>query len=112
MRERMNRLEEAGEMGLLDDAKKAWQESAGATKTDPAAMPEMPAAQRFEYDVVEIREKFLDARGSAPSDKLRSLLNERARDGWQLKNLVSAEVTGMVGKRDGWMVILERTVTP
>ena len=64
--------------------------------------------QRFEYDVVELREKWLDAAGSAPTDKLRRLLNERATAGWQLKNLVSAEVAGMIGKRDGWMVIFER----
>ena len=70
-----------------------------------------PAAQRFEYDVVELREKYLMAgHGSAPTDGLRGLLNDRARAGWQLKHIVQAEVAGMVTKRDGWMVILEREI--
>lgn len=64
----------------------------------------------YEYDVVELREKLLEARGSAPTDKLRSLLNERAADGWRLKAVVAADVAGMVTKREGWMVIFERSL--
>lgn len=66
-------------------------------------------SQRFEYDVVEVKEKAFTVRGTAPSEKVRALLNQRASQGWQLKNLIGGEVAGAVlGKRDGWMVIFER----
>lgn len=74
----------------------------------PGTPDPSPLARTHEYDVVEIREKLLSGRGSAPSQALRALLNERAAQGWRLKNLVSGEVAGMVGKREGWMVIFER----
>ena len=90
---------------------KAQREAQEAAKAERLAAYETAAAvRRFEYDVVELREKLLDGYGSAPTDKLRNLLNARAGSGWQLKTLVSAEVAGIVGKRDGWMVILERAV--
>lgn len=97
-------------MGLLDDAKKAWADTAPNAKTEPPEPTSGGHRQRYEYDVVELREKLLDGKGSAPTIKLRGLLNDRARDGWQLKHLVGAEVAGLIGKRDGWMVIFERQV--
>lgn len=67
--------------------------------------------RRFEYDVVELKEKMFAVRGSAPTDKLRALLNERAAQGWQVKSLISGDVSGTLGKRDGWMVVFERPAT-
>jgi len=92
-------------VSFLDEARAEFNKARGGepTPVDPR--------QRFEYDVVELREKLLDGYGSAPTDKLRGLLNARAAEGWQLKHLVTAEVAGMLGKRDGWMVILERPVS-
>jgi hypothetical protein len=69
-------------------------------------------SRRREKGVVELREKLFQGTGSAPTDKLRNMLNERARQGSQLKHLVTAEVAGMVGKREGWMVIFERQLAP
>ncbi len=67
-------------------------------------------AQLVEYDVVELREKLLSGRGSAPTEALKRLLNERAAEGRRLRQLISGEVAGLVGKREGWMVVLERDV--
>ena len=93
---------------VVDTAKQAYDESTpGVTKYESTA----PApGQRFEYDVLELREKLLSGAGSAPSQKLRNLLNDRARQGWEFKFLVAAEVEGVVGGRAGWMAILEREV--
>lgn len=93
-------------MGLKDQFVDAYREGAGKPPADRTP----PATQRFEYDVVELREKLLSGLGDAPTNKLRQLLNDRAREGWQLKHLVTAEVAGMVTKRDGWMVIFEREI--
>jgi hypothetical protein len=98
-------------MSFRNDLKEAWREGGKPPDERRDAAPAAPATgQRFEYDVVEIREKLLDAYGSAPTDKLRKLLNDRAREGWQLKHMISGEVAGLVTKRDGWMVIFEREV--
>jgi hypothetical protein len=94
-------------MGLMDDAKRALADK-GAQAGAPS--PAASSRQVVEYDVVEVREKLLDGRGSAPTDKLRSLLNERARDGWVLRTITSAEVAGMIGKRDGFIIVFERSL--
>ena len=48
--------------------------------------------QRFEYLVVEIREGMVG--GKMSGDKVEGVLNEKARDGWQLKALTVADVRG------------------
>jgi hypothetical protein len=49
----------------------------------------------YTYKVVEVREKMFG--GKVSGDKLEQLLNEHARDGWQLKAITTAEVKGRVG---------------
>ncbi len=66
----------------------------------------MPA--RFEYKVVELREKLLG--GKMSGDKLEKVLNDHAAQGWQVKAITSAEVKGRVGPGgvDGLLVTFER----
>ena len=63
----------------------------------------------YEYKVVEIREKMLG--GKMSGDKLESLLNEHAREGWQLKAITAAEIKGRVGPGgvEGLLVTFERS---
>ena len=65
-------------------------------------------AARFEYQVVERREGLVGGKMSA--DKLEKVLNDKARDGWQLKAITSTEVKGRVGPGgvDGLLVTFER----
>jgi hypothetical protein len=65
-------------------------------------------AARFEYLVVEVREGLIG--GKMSGDKLEKLLNEHARQGWQLKAITSTEVKGRVGPGgiEGLLVTFER----
>jgi hypothetical protein len=65
-------------------------------------------AARYQYKVVELRERLLG--GKMSGDKLEKLLNEYADDGWQLKALTSVEVKGRVGPGgvEGILVTFER----
>jgi len=45
-------------------------------------------AARYEYKVVELREKWLG--GKLSGDKIEKVLNDHSADGWQLKNLTRA----------------------
>jgi hypothetical protein len=65
-------------------------------------------AGRFEYRVLELREGLIGGKMSA--DKLEKILNEQARDGWQLKAVTSTEVKGRVGPGgvEGLLVTFER----
>lgn len=65
-------------------------------------------AGRFEYRVVEVREGLIG--GKMSGDKLEKLLNENAREGWQLKAITSTEVKGRVGPGgvEGLLVTFER----
>ena len=67
-------------------------------------------AARFEYVVDEIREGMIG--GKMSGDKLAKALNQRARDGWQLKAITSVEVKGRMGPGgvDGVLVTFERPV--
>ncbi|CAA9239044.1 DUF4177 domain-containing protein [uncultured Arthrobacter sp.] len=67
-------------------------------------------AARYEYKVEEIREGMLG--GKMSGDKLEKVLNEQARDGWQLKAITAVEVKGRVGPGgvDGVLVTFERPV--
>ncbi len=62
----------------------------------------------FEYKVVEIREKMLG--GKLSGDKLEKILNEHARQGWQLRTITSADIKGRVGPGgvEGLLVTFER----
>ena len=62
----------------------------------------------YEYKVVELREKLMG--GKMSGDKLESLLNEHARQGWQLKAITATEVKGRVGPGgvEGLLVTFER----
>jgi hypothetical protein len=62
----------------------------------------------FEYKVVEIREKLLG--GKLSGDKLEKILNEHARQGWQLRTITSADIKGRVGPGgvEGLLVTFER----
>lgn len=66
--------------------------------------------QRYTYKVVEVREKLLG--GKMSGDKLEKLLNDHARDGWQLKAITATEVKGRVGPGgvDGLLVTFEKPV--
>ncbi|HET6393060.1 MAG TPA: DUF4177 domain-containing protein [Blastococcus sp.] len=67
-------------------------------------------AARYEYKVEEIREGMLG--GKMSGDKLEDLLNDRAREGWQLKAITSVEVKGRIGPGgvEGVLVTFERPV--
>lgn len=93
-------------MGLMDKMEQSVEKDERKQEERLAGGPLGPPT--VEYDVIELREKMIGMRGDAPTDKLRSLLNARAKAGWRLKHLVHADVAGLVGKRDGWMVIFER----
>ena len=65
-------------------------------------------ANRFEYKVVELREGMIG--GKMSGDKLEKLLNQQARDGWQLRAITSVDVKGRVGPGgvEGLLVTFER----
>jgi Domain of unknown function (DUF4177) len=62
----------------------------------------------YQYKVVELREGLIG--GKMSGDKLEKVLNENARDGWQLKTITSTEVKGRVGPGgvEGILVTFER----
>jgi hypothetical protein len=68
-------------------------------------------AQRYEYRVVELREGLIG--GKMSGDKLEKVLNQHAREGWQLKAITSVEVKGRLGPGgvEGVLVTLERPTT-
>ena len=63
---------------------------------------------RYEYKVVELREKLLG--GKMSGDKLQKVLNDHAGQGWQLKAITAVEVKGRVGPGgvEGLLVTFER----
>ena len=65
-------------------------------------------AQRYEYRVVELREGLIG--GKMSGDKLEKVLNEHAREGWQLKAITAVEVKGRIGPGGvgGVLVTFER----
>ncbi len=64
----------------------------------------------YEYKVVELREKLIG--GKMSGDKLEKLLNEHARQGWQLKAITSVDVKGRVGPGgvEGLLITFERAL--
>jgi uncharacterized protein DUF4177 len=67
-------------------------------------------AARYQYEVVELREGLIG--GTMSGDKLQNVLNDHAKDGWQLKAITSVEVKGRVGPGgvEGLLVTFERPV--
>ena len=66
--------------------------------------------KRFEYLVITIREGMVG--GAVDPDKVEDALNDKAKDGWQLKSLTAADVKGRLGpgSSEGLLVTLERPV--
>jgi hypothetical protein len=64
--------------------------------------------QRYEYRVVEVREGLIG--GKMSGDKVEKVLNEHARQGWQLRAITSVEVKGRIGPGgvEGVLVTFER----
>jgi len=67
-------------------------------------------AARYEYVVDEVREGMIG--GKVSGGKLEKVLNQRARDGWQLKAITSVDVRGRIGPGgvEGVLVTFERPV--
>ncbi len=68
-------------------------------------------AARYEYRVVELREKMIG--GKMSGEKLQKVLNEEAASGWRLKTITAAEIKGRVGPGgvEGVLVTFEREVS-
>ena len=66
--------------------------------------------QRYEYRVVQLRESMIG--GKLSPDKLEGILNDEAREGWQLKAITATEVKGRVGPGgvEGLLITFERPV--
>ncbi|GGL23164.1 DUF4177 domain-containing protein [Phycicoccus endophyticus] len=62
----------------------------------------------YEYKVVELREKMIG--GKMSGERLEKVLNEHAREGWQLKAITAADVKGRMGPGgvEGLLVTFER----
>jgi hypothetical protein len=71
-----------------------------------ASLQRMP----YEYKVVEVREKMIG--GKMSGEKLEKLLNEHARQGWQLRTITTADVKGRIGPGgvEGLLITFERSV--
>lgn len=62
----------------------------------------------YEYKVVELREKLIG--GKMSGARLESILNDHARQGWQLKAITAVDVKGRLGPGgvEGLLVTFER----
>ena len=76
----------------------------------PPAGKGIDVTGRYEYKVVEAREKMMGSKMSG--DKLAKVLNENASGGWQLKAITAADVKGRVGPGgvEGLLITFERPV--
>lgn len=90
-------------MGFLKDAKDA----ADAAKDAQKAVAEAHAHVGLQYRVDSVREKLIG--DHIAGGKLAALLNQRAGEGWTLKQIVPAEVEGRIGGgTSGLIVVFER----
>jgi hypothetical protein len=66
--------------------------------------------QRYEYRVLQMRESMIG--GKLSPEKLERLLNDEARQGWQLKSITSTDVKGRIGPGgvEGLLITFERLV--
>ena len=64
--------------------------------------------QRYEYLVEQVREGLMGGKMSAR--KVQDVLNDKARDGWQLRSLTAVEVKGRIGPggTEGVLATFER----
>ena len=62
----------------------------------------------YAYKVVELREKLMG--GKMSGERLESVLNEHAAQGWQLRAISAADIKGRVGPGgvEGLLVTFER----
>ena len=67
-------------------------------------------SQRYEYLVITIREALVG--DAVKPGKVEDELNERAKEGWQLKSLTAADVKGRIGPgaTEGLLAVFERPV--
>ena len=67
-------------------------------------------AGNYEYKVVELREGLVG--GKVSGSKLEKVLNEHAREGWQLKAITAVEGKGRIGPGgvEGVLVTFERSL--
>ena len=66
--------------------------------------------QRYEYTVAQLREGMIG--GKMSGDKLEKVLNDHAKQGWQLKAITAIDVKGRIGPGgvEGVLVTFERPV--
>ena len=66
--------------------------------------------QRFEYKVETVRSSLVGDK--IDSGGVEDMLNERAREGWQLKSLTGAQVKGRIGPgaTEGLLAVFERPI--
>jgi hypothetical protein len=66
---------------------------------------------RYEYRVVQVREGLIG--GKLTPEKLQKVLNEHAREGWQVKAVTAADVKGRLGPggTEGLLVTFERPLS-
>ena len=66
---------------------------------------------RYEYRVVQVREGLIG--DTIKPGKLEDVLNEHAREGWQLQAITAVEVKGRIGPGgvEGVLVTFERPVS-
>ena len=66
--------------------------------------------QRYEYNVVQLREGLIG--GKMSDDKLQKVLNDNAKQGWQVKAITAVNVKGRVGPGgvEGLLITFERPV--
>lgn len=65
-------------------------------------------AQRFEYKAETVRSSMVGDK--MDSGGVEKLLNEQAREGWQLKSLTATQVKGRIGPggTEGLLAVFER----
>ena len=70
----------------------------------------MSVVQRFEYKVETVRASLVGDK--VDSGGVQKMLNERAREGWQLKSLTATQVKGRIGPggTEGVLAVFERPV--
>jgi hypothetical protein len=80
----------------------------GARRVPGDDSEERDMAGRYEYKVEELREGMLG--GKMSGEKLEKVLNDHAREGWQLKAITAVEVKGRIGPGgvEGVLVTFER----
>ncbi len=73
-------------------------------------MSKVPVLARGErsmnYKVITMKDRFFS--GKFDPEKLESMLNSYAGEGWQLKAVTTAEIPGFGNKREEIIFILER----